>query len=168
MKKKKNVKRAPEGTIKKIRKAMEACTENGIKIIEGDWGVEINEEKKSFVPENTETPYACALGALLVHKNGSVKFDEFRGRRPLSAIEVEETAAHILGVDEDWVLAFIDGFDGSDIDSTQADIGYEAWDHDGRRTPNGLDGRLIRNATPLQLEMRRAYNMGKKLREEFI
>lgn len=167
MKKRKNV-RAPEGTIKKIRKAMKSCVDKGIDIIEGDWGVEISEEKKSFVPENPKTPYVCALGALLVHKNGSIKFDEFRGRRPLNEVEVEETAAHVLGVDEKWVNAFVTGFDGCDPIELARDLGYEEWDLDGGPTPNGEDGRFIRNATPLQLEMRRAYNMGKKLREEFI
>lgn len=107
-KKKEKKKKQPklETLQRNIRKAIVECVENKHIVIEaGLWGAEWDRDKEYFVAENGE---ACALGALLVQKNGSVKYEERWGN---AVPTQEQAAAYILGVDERWVNSFTKGFD---------------------------------------------------------
>ena len=124
-----------------IRDAMKKVKKNRkLKIVNEMWGCYMDPEKGYFTAAGDEV---CALGALLVHKNGSIKFDEFRGKRPLDEIEEEETAAYVLGVDRGWVDDFISGFDH----------------------PN--DKFLGDTRTAMGKERARAFRIGQELAEEF-
>ena len=168
---KKSVKRAKESALRTIRSAMEACEKKGIKIVAEDWGVKIDEDKRSFVPDVNwarEKASVCALGALLVHKNGSVKFDAFRGSRPLSEVEADETAAYVLGVDKSWVDLFVSGFDNSHPEDMSTNyqelLGYD----EVKRADGSYEYAFVKTSDPQVREHRRAYRMGKRLRDEFV
>lgn len=179
--KKPKVLRAKESAIRTIRNSIVRCQRRGIKIHQGTWGVEMDTSKGYFVPfralpfgfKKKKAPPAmvCALGALLIHKNGSIKFDEFRGRRPLSDIESDETAAYVLGVDREWVWAFTSGFDGCPpSERTQFTLNLNA--RKPKKEPASTflrrEVRFIPSKDPQVLEHRRAWRMGLRLRKEFI
>lgn len=126
-----------------IREAMKKVKKNRkLKIVNQAWGCFIDPKKGYFVAD--ENKEVCALGALLVHKNGSIKFDEFRGKRPLDALEQDEVAAYVLGVDTTWVRNFIRGFD----------------------YPTG-DSPFGKSKNAAQKEAVRAHRIGQELAKEF-
>lgn len=153
--------KAPPNTSRKIRDAIKACQKKGIEIVRDKWGVVMDEEKKYFVMAEKVVPSAtqgvCALGALLIHKNGSIKFNAFRGRRPLSDVEEIETAAFVLGVSEEWVGHFVAGFDE---DVSEADESIR--DDDGEILP------VNKLKTVRQKELYRAFKMGERFAKDFI
>lgn len=155
----KKVKRAKKSTPKTIRNAMRACQEKGLEIASQFWGTSFDEEKGYFVPDEDENG-VCALGALLVHKNGSLKFDKFRGERALNDSETNEIVAWVLGVNKDWVDCFTAGFDGELVQ--HLDVSYNLDKDPDEENP------IFKKTKSLQVkEYRRAYNMGKKLAKEF-
>lgn len=176
------IKKAKESTLRTIRAAMEACEAKGIDIAAGLWGASFDDEKGYFV--NTEEPSwdtlgpneafpACALGALLIQKNGSVKYEKIWGRKVPST---EEAASYILGVDEQWVKHFTMAFDGCPPDSALKPIFERDMSkkqvHDLNKN-NKKAGRtercwiFPRSNDSRVLEYRRAYKMGERLRLEW-
>lgn len=160
----KRVKKAAPSTLATIRGAMKACRKKEVRIVAGSWGAEFDAEAGYFVTDS-DKPQACALGALLIHKNGSVNFKErFKLRDP----DIEEAAAYVLGVDEDWVVAFVRGFDDSlaeDLSSIHGKLGVDVEQDED----SGEDVVVWKKPRSAQTaELRRAYQMGLKLRSEFI
>jgi hypothetical protein len=160
---KKKVKKAKRNVKTELRKAMKACKKKGIRLVTGVWGTSFSKEKGYFVPNTSsfdeeDRGSVCAMGALLVHKNGSIKFDKYRGRRPLTSIEAADAAAFVLGVSDEWVGAFISGFDGSPLESVGHIDKYYCSD-------TGLI--RIDRKDEKAMELKRAFNMGKELAEEF-
>jgi len=186
------VKKAKPDTISTIRKAMKACQKNGLQIDYGTWGTCYDREKKYFVPEGDDAR-VCALGALLIYKNGSIKYNPTQGRN-IAKDNEQAVAAYVLGVDTDWVTAFVNGFDGDSYDKYNLNLTVD-FDKDGKNSVfaeyecdkadteedcgrDTCDGvmytkKINKNyektlKTAKQREMFRAYAMGVKLHNEFI
>ena len=101
MKTKKNVKQTILDSIQYVREEL------GFTLISEDWG-------------SLEHKCACALGCVLVKDDPK---DEARlGSASLACAK----AANLLGVDENWVDSFIEGFDGNGS-SKEAGVSA-AWD----------------------------------------
>jgi hypothetical protein len=176
-KKKSAVKKAKPGTVNVIRRAMKACQKKGIEIASETWGVRFDDEKQYFVnaPENK----VCALGALLVNKNGSLKFKPTQGHREWRKEEQDDMAAYVLGVDKEWVESFIHGFDkdGETTVSAKSDHTYvrvkagkffvtiESQDTAVPDKERKLDPKKDLDAH--NRELLSAFKMGRKLAEEF-
>jgi hypothetical protein len=61
------VRKAKPDTIKTIRASMKACQKKGLKIKADSWGA-LTRRRNTSSPGTSDS--VCALGALLVHKNG--------------------------------------------------------------------------------------------------
>lgn len=147
--------KAKETAFAEISKAMRACQKKGIKIKQGGWGTKYDEHLGYFVPDKScgkMKGAVCALGALLVHKNGALEYRPYAGR----AAEVVDAAAVALGVDDDWVNNFTRGFDGDTPDIMLED---EVWS-DKKGTWVTKKVKLL---DAQGREYLRAYEMGKRL-----
>lgn len=180
------LKKAKDSAYRTIRNAILVCKAKGIPIEQETWGARFDPEKGYFVNGEAyldergelvveENSPVCALGALLVHKNGSFKFDSMRGRKPLTDIEVDDAAAIVLGVDKEWVDVFINAFDGNmplpETEYTNYDVMSLKQRRDYDRRGYWHDGgRYIFTPTRSAKvkELRRAHRMGEKLRKEFL
>lgn len=83
----------------KIRRAVKRAQKNGIKIVAGDFGVYIKQNR--FI--NNKRNCVCPLGAVLIGKTVKDSFDDLC---PNSCAE-----GQILGKSKNWVASFVDGFD---------------------------------------------------------
>lgn len=146
---------------KEIRKAVEWCKESGIGIVNKEWGVTFGREQKYFIADDDENG-VCALGALLIYKNGNIAFAEY-GFDVEDDLEgtgddkADKVAAKVLGVDDDWVTCFVHGFDNENLISIGEKVG---WDADRKQFMHTSDGDILEN--------RKAYKMGQDFRKEFI
>ena len=141
-----------------IRTAMKACQKKGLYINNGVWGAEYDSAVGYFTPVPEETG-VCALGALLIHKNGSVKFKARFGKTDY--IEAEDAAAFVLGVDYEWVGVFIEAFDGNEQPETISSL-LQFYDYSASHHADVFVGK-----TAKARELKRAYEMGRDLRKEF-
>lgn len=167
------VKKAKPGTIKEIRKAMKAVKKKGVDIVAGQWGTEFDDQLGYFVPENEEQPEVCALGALLIYKNGDLKYKPSQGNRHFSENDTDDVAAYVLGVDTDWVNAFTEGFDGRACTQLNLDVdGGKIYDTSTADWESG-DGQILTKRHEKEMsakdrELLNAYRMGIKLAKEFV
>lgn len=178
----KKFKKAKESTLRTIKDAMEAVQATGTQIQAGTWGAAFDARKGYFVNEGAQNGNGtnfpvCALGALLIHKNGSFKFDAMRGRKPLTDLEEADAAAIVLGVDKNWVQNFIEGFDGANPSVDCKPIMHDdmtskqRYDYDRTARASdctGADFIFPKTRSASVKEFRRAYKMGEKLRKEFV
>ena len=173
----KNVKRAKPEALKTIRKAMKAAVKDGNGIDTGRWGTHYDDEKGYFVSDGEG---ACALGALLIYKNGSLKYKPTQGRAVLDKKDTQQMAAYVLGVDDKWVGHFICGFDGDGAPSLDLKCDGELVLEDDKLLVRYDDGceddsyehtdRKLQPKKDLKAqeqEYLRAWQMGRKLAEEF-
>jgi hypothetical protein len=87
--------------INRVRAAMKNQQAKGVKVIDGDWGVELDTAFLGWTTKCNE-PCACAMGCLLLEEQPSLLQDQ------------EEAAATVLGATRAAIGAFTTGFDGEE------------------------------------------------------
>lgn len=165
------MKKKTKPDIKLIRRAMKAVSKKGVKIANGTWGVEWDKKKKSFVPDSDAAEEGvCALGALLVYANGDLKYNPTGW---LPEYRTAKAAAKYLHVSEEWVSAFIHGFDESDMEDVvddkwcDPDVTLNLTDGMADFYDSEHDNHYSIPIPPDQLEKMEAWHAGNDLREEF-
>lgn len=153
-----------------IVEAIKSCKEKGIQIVREEWGVEINEDKGYYVPEHrygAENGAVCALGALLVYKNGNINFSEY-GINIKNLPDPEEVAACVLSVDKQWVNCFIVGFDHCAESHKWAGCENLIPELGLYRDPDGItEFVFVTDLSNRVVSNREAYNIGREIGLEF-
>lgn len=92
-----------------IKTAMESALAEGVRLINGDWGISSDGGTYNFAAyaEGSDVKCGCAIGCLLASQN--VKC-ESAGKWLTD--RVVDDAAKLLDTDEGWINSFVLGFDG--------------------------------------------------------